>query len=90
MFGGLPTDEDSEWREFWSEYDRVLGPQIVAFDRGCGPTGPVASDRRDYMWESPFLNLYLYPKAADYRRKTASRQRGIDSTRACDRTSRST
>ncbi|MGZ6546174.1 MAG: glycosyl transferase, partial [Actinomycetota bacterium] len=29
VFSGYPTDDTSDWSEFWSEYDRVLGPQIA-------------------------------------------------------------
>ncbi len=70
VFAGLPTDDDEGWREFWSEYDRVLGPQIAGFDEWLQAHGaPLLPTTRDYMWESPFLNMYLFPEATDYRRK---------------------
>jgi UDP:flavonoid glycosyltransferase YjiC (YdhE family) len=48
----------------------VLGPQVAAFDEWLSSNGaPVLPSPRDYIWESPFLNMYLYPEAADYRRR---------------------
>jgi UDP:flavonoid glycosyltransferase YjiC (YdhE family) len=69
VFSGYPQDDPSGWDEFWAEYDRVLGPQVGAFDAWVRERGaPPLPSRRDYIWESPFLNLYLFPEEADYRR----------------------
>jgi len=69
VFSGLPTEDASEWRAFWEEYDAVLGPQVRGFDEWLRSRGaPMLPTERDYMWESPFLNLYLFPEAADYAR----------------------
>ena len=69
VFSGYPTEDTADWREFWDRYDRVLGPQIAGFDAWLQEHGgPVLPSTRDYLWESPFLNLYLYPADADYRR----------------------
>ena len=39
--------------------------------RGCREHGgPPLPSARDYMYESPFLNMYLFPEATDYRRAT--------------------
>jgi UDP:flavonoid glycosyltransferase YjiC (YdhE family) len=70
VFSGHPTGDRSEWPAFWEEYDQVLGPQVREFDGWIQDHGgPVLPTTRDYMWESPFLNLYLFPEAADYRRE---------------------
>jgi UDP:flavonoid glycosyltransferase YjiC (YdhE family) len=70
VFSGLPTGEPAEWPEFWQAYDQMLGPQVAAFDDWLSSNGaPVLPSPRDYIWESPFLNMYLYPEAADYRRR---------------------
>jgi MGT family glycosyltransferase len=72
VFSGYPTGDTADWGTFWAEYDRVLGPQIAAFDswlRDHG--GPPLLGSRDYMYASPFLNMYLFPEATDYRRATA-------------------
>ena len=69
VFSGYPGDDRSEWPGFWEEYDAVLGPQVGAFDAWLQEHGaPMLPSPRDYMWESPFLNMYLFPEAADYRR----------------------
>jgi MGT family glycosyltransferase len=69
VFSGYPAGDRSGWPEFWEEYDRILGPQIAAFDEWLQEHGaPILPTVRDYIWESPFLDLYLFPRAADYRR----------------------
>jgi len=69
VFSGLPLGDPSGWEWFWAEYDRVLGPQIGTFDAWLRERGaPPLPSRRDYLWESPFLNLYVYPDEADYDR----------------------
>ena len=70
VFSGLPTEDAAGWPGFWEAYDRVLGPQVAAFDEWLSSHGaPVLPSPRDYMWESPFLNMYLYPETVDYRRR---------------------
>jgi MGT family glycosyltransferase len=69
VFSGHPTEDTTEWRAFWQEYDAVLGPQVRGFDEWLqSHGGPTLPTERDYLWESPFLNLYLFPEAADYAR----------------------
>jgi UDP:flavonoid glycosyltransferase YjiC (YdhE family) len=69
VFSGYAAHDRDGWTPFWAEYDRVLGPQIAAFDASLRDLGaPALPSARDYMWESPFLNLYLYPAAADHAR----------------------
>jgi UDP:flavonoid glycosyltransferase YjiC (YdhE family) len=69
VFSGYPQDDRSGWDAFWDEYDRVLGPQIDALDEWVLERGaPPLPSPRDYIWESPFLNLYVYPEEADYAR----------------------
>jgi UDP:flavonoid glycosyltransferase YjiC (YdhE family) len=69
VFSGYAQDDRAGWGEFWEEYDRALGPQIGAFDAWVRERGaPPLPSRRDYIWDSPFLDLYLYPEEADYRR----------------------
>jgi UDP:flavonoid glycosyltransferase YjiC (YdhE family) len=71
VFSGYPTDDTSEWPAFWAEYDRVLGTQIFGFDAWLREHGgPGLPSGRDYMYESPFLNMYLFPEATDYPRTT--------------------
>ncbi len=84
VFSGYPASDRARWPEFWAEYDRVLGPQISAFDSWLRDQGaPALPGPRDYMWESPYLNLYLFPASADYERASALAPTGTGSIRAC-------
>ncbi len=69
VFSGYPSEERTQWAAFWEEYDRALGPQVAAFDEWLrAHAAPPLPGPRDYMWASPYLNLYLYPAEADYPR----------------------
>ena len=69
VFAGLPAEDRSDWVGFWAEYDRVLGPQIAAFDAWLVEhDAPHLPSARDYLWASPYLNLYVFPEEADYPR----------------------
>jgi UDP:flavonoid glycosyltransferase YjiC (YdhE family) len=72
VFSGYPVADRSDWPAFRTEYRRVHADLWGEFDAFCreqgahglpeGPSGP------SFIHESPFLNLYLYPAEADYRR----------------------
>ncbi len=69
VFSGYPANDPTAWRSFWDEYDSVLGPQVAEFNAWLQEHGaPMLPSPRDYMWESRFLNMYLYPGVADYPR----------------------
>ncbi len=69
VFSGYPQVDRSGWGEFWQAYDEILGPQIAAFDGWLRDRGaPALPGPRDYIWESPSLNLFVYPREADYPR----------------------
>jgi len=69
---GLRADDRSDWPAFLAEVERTHRDLWADFDAFCrehgdaglryGPLGP------DFIAESPWLNLYLYPAEADYRR----------------------
>ncbi|MBI3751786.1 MAG: glycosyl transferase [Chloroflexi bacterium] len=70
---GYPVADGSAWPAFLDEVERTHRSMWAHFDafmreRGApaltwGPQGP------DFIHESPWLNLYLYPAEADYRRE---------------------
>jgi UDP:flavonoid glycosyltransferase YjiC (YdhE family) len=72
---GLPTADRTDWpafldqvdrthREMWSDFD------VFVRDHGAPAlTWPIEGP--DFIHESPFLNLYLYPDEADYERERA-------------------
>jgi MGT family glycosyltransferase len=69
---GYPVADRSQWPAFLEEVDRTHRPMWESFDAFCreqgapglpwGPHGP------DLIHESPWLNLYVYPRDVDYRR----------------------
>ncbi len=69
-FSGLPTDDDGGWEEYWAVYRDVHREIHRDFDEFCQAHGapPLPSD--DFIHESPWLNLYLYPAPIDYPRAT--------------------
>ena len=72
---GLPADDREDWAGFLAEVERTHRNMWGEFDAFCrangetglryGPHGP------DFIAESPWLNLYLYPAEADYARDRA-------------------
>jgi len=72
---GYPAADRSAWHAFLDEVRRTHGEMWSDFDAFCrdtgagglawGPNGP------DFMHESPYLNIYSYPREADYARAEA-------------------
>jgi MGT family glycosyltransferase len=68
VFSGYPAGDKSGWAEFRAEYERThreLWADFDAFVRGEGAPG---LPDLEFIHESPWLNLYLYPAEADYER----------------------
>jgi MGT family glycosyltransferase len=68
VFSGLPAADRSGWEEFWSAYRTALGPMHAEFDEYCRERGTPPLPVDDFIHESAWLNLYLFPTAADYAR----------------------
>ncbi len=72
-FSGYPTADRGGWEEFRAEYRRTHGPMWQEFDefvRASGAPGlPDGAFGPEFIHESPWLDLYLYPAEADYRYK---------------------
>ena len=72
---GYPVADRSDWPAFLAEVERTHRDLWDEFDTFCrehgdaglryGPNGP------DFISESPWLNLYVYPAEADYARERA-------------------
>ena len=65
---GLPTDEPRDWDRFRRAYGEAQAELHRAFgsfatDQGCPPL-----PEGEFMYESPFLNLYNYANELDYPR----------------------
>ncbi len=67
-FSGLPTEERGGWEEYWRTYRGVHREMHAAFSEFCRERGAPPLPPDDFIHESPWLNLYLYPDEVDYRR----------------------
>ena len=67
-FSGLSAQSSIDWDGFWVAYRRALGDLHDDLSDYCQERGapPLHSD--DFIHESPWLNLYLYPDEVDYSR----------------------
>ena len=67
-FSGYPTDDESGWDEFRRTYRDVHEELHEDFSNFCMNVGAPRLPEGEFIWESPLLDLYLYPQEADYRR----------------------
>lgn len=70
-FSGYGVGDRRGWDEYWVEYRRTLGELQARFDAFCRDRGAPALPELEFMHESPWLNLYLYPTEIDYPREKA-------------------
>jgi UDP:flavonoid glycosyltransferase YjiC (YdhE family) len=72
VFSGHPAMDRSEWPAFREEYERTHREMWSAFDSFCREQGaaglPLGPQGPEFIHESPFLDMYLYPAEADYER----------------------
>jgi MGT family glycosyltransferase len=80
-FSGYATNQRTGWKEFRARYSELHRELHKEFDGFCRQAGAPALPEGEFIWESPHLNFYLYPEAADYRRsqKPASTWHRLDS-----------
>jgi UDP:flavonoid glycosyltransferase YjiC (YdhE family) len=67
-FSGYPTEDPSSWNAFRRRYQEAHEDLRESFSDFCMNVGAPRLPEGEFMWESPFLNLYLYPAEADYAR----------------------
>ena len=67
-FSGYPTADRSDWEEFRRRYRELHEPLQREFSEFCVARGARPLPEGEFIHESPFLNLYLYPADADYER----------------------
>jgi MGT family glycosyltransferase len=67
-FSGYPTGDPAAWDEFRLRYGELHEPLQAEFSAFCEERGAPPLPELEFIHESPFLNLYLYPAEADYRR----------------------
>ncbi|HEX5241187.1 MAG TPA: nucleotide disphospho-sugar-binding domain-containing protein [Candidatus Limnocylindrales bacterium] len=70
---GYPVADRSAWPTFLEEVDRTHRELWQGFDAFCRERGAPGltwpAEGPDFIHESPWLNLFLYPRDADYRRE---------------------
>ena len=67
-FSGYPSDDRMGWDEFRARYRELHDPLQLEFSEFCVEHGAPPLPEGEFIHESPHLNLYLYPREADYRR----------------------
>jgi MGT family glycosyltransferase len=67
-FSGYPSDDPSGWEEFRARYRELHEPLQRGFSEFCVERGAPPLPDLEFIHESPFLNLYLYPADVDYER----------------------
>jgi MGT family glycosyltransferase len=67
-FSGLPSGEPGKWGDYWAAYRQVHGEMHAEFNEFCQERGAPPLPADDFIHESPWLNMYLYPDEVDYPR----------------------
>jgi MGT family glycosyltransferase len=70
-FSGYAIDDPSSWSEFRDEYRRRVEEMQAEFSEFCVEQGAPRLPDLEFIDESPWLNLYLYPAELDYPRSRA-------------------
>ena len=70
-FSGYPTGDSNGWGEFRERYRELHEPLRRDFSAFCEERGAPPLPEFEFIHESPFLNLYVYPGALDYERSKA-------------------
>jgi MGT family glycosyltransferase len=67
-FSGYSSDDPSGWEEFRTRYRELHEPLQREFSEFCVAHGAPPLPDGEFIHESPFLNLYVYPPETDYER----------------------
>jgi MGT family glycosyltransferase len=67
-FSGYPTGDSAAWDHFRRRYRELHEPLQAEFSAFCEERGAPALPELEFIHESPFLNLYVYPAETDYAR----------------------
>ena len=70
VFSGYPADDHTGWDEFRAEYRRLHDPLIADLSEFNQSKGAAPLPEGSFQYESPWLNMYLFPGVIDYPRAT--------------------
>jgi UDP:flavonoid glycosyltransferase YjiC (YdhE family) len=68
-FSGYPVGDRSGWEIFRARYRELHADTHATFDEFCRAADAPPLPEGEFMYESPYLNLYVYPEEADYERQ---------------------
>jgi MGT family glycosyltransferase len=68
-FSGLPAGDRSGWDEYWAAYREAHQELHDRFSEFCRERGAPPLPADEFIHESEWLNMYLYPDEVDYRRE---------------------
>jgi UDP:flavonoid glycosyltransferase YjiC (YdhE family) len=68
VFSGYPADDRTGWDDFRAEYRRVTGPLLERYNDFHQECGAARLPDGAFQYESPYLNLYMFPAELDYLR----------------------
>jgi MGT family glycosyltransferase len=69
VFSGYASDDGDRWPDYWDEYRRAHAELHADFDDFCRSHGAPPLPELDFIHQSPWLNLSLYPAEVDYGRQ---------------------
>jgi MGT family glycosyltransferase len=68
VFSGYPAADRSGWAEYEEEFERTHRAMHADFDAFCRERGAPALPELEFIHESPWLNMWIYPRDVDYQR----------------------
>jgi MGT family glycosyltransferase len=68
VFSGYPVSDRAEWDTYWDAYREAHADLHADFDAFCRERGAPPLPELEFMFESPWLNMTLYPDEVDYPR----------------------
>jgi MGT family glycosyltransferase len=68
VFSGYPAGDRDGWPEFREEYGRAIADLHDEFSAFCSERGAGELPAGEFIHESEWLNLHVYPAAIDYER----------------------
>ena len=69
VFSGYSADDTSGWGAFREAYARAIGDLHAEFSDFCSERGARQLPAAEFIHESEWLNLYVYPEEVDYARR---------------------